>query len=130
MKYFDGYDNQPITWIDDPVSVRDVQSAQVFNNAAGFNRPCQIEIKHSLVTCPLDRWQSPLDGSAWKPCIAISKTPFFHQDHPSQPSQAPQEPPPGHQHCGQEIPWNQVNIDVVLACMLPVDHAEFDLMQW
>ena len=55
---------------------------------------------------------------------------FLQNDHPSQPSQAPQEPPPGHQHCGQEIPWNQVNIDVVLACMLPVDHAEFDLMQW
>ena len=77
LKYYDGYDNQPITWIDDPVSVRDVQSAQVFNNAAGFTRPCQIEIKHSLVTRPLDRWQSPLDGSAWKPCIAILKTPFF-----------------------------------------------------
>ena len=100
LKYFDGYDNQPITWIDDPVSIGDVQSALVFNSAA------------------------------WKPWIAVLKTPFFHQDHPSQPSQAPQEPPPGHQHCGQEIPWIEVNIDVVLACMLPVDHAEFDLMQW
>ena len=46
-KYFDGYDNQPIVWMDDPCPVenRTQETATIFKNIVGSTGPCQCEIK-------------------------------------------------------------------------------------
>ena len=46
-KYFDGYDNQPIVWMDDPCPVenRTHETATIFKNVVGSTGPCQVEIK-------------------------------------------------------------------------------------
>ena len=47
-KYFDGYDNQFTTWMDDPCSPdqRTNESAVTFKNVVGSSGPCQVEIKY------------------------------------------------------------------------------------
>lgn len=46
-KYFDGYDNQPIVWMDDPcpIETRTQEMATIFKNVVGSSGPCQVEIK-------------------------------------------------------------------------------------
>ena len=46
-KYFDGYDNQPIVWMDDPCPIeqRTQEMATIFKNVVGSSGPCQVEIK-------------------------------------------------------------------------------------
>lgn len=46
-KHFDGYDNQPIVWMDDPcpIAQRTNETATVRKNVAGSSGPCQLEIK-------------------------------------------------------------------------------------
>ena len=46
-KYFNGYDNQTIVWMDDPcpIETRTQEMATIFKNVVGSSGPCQVEIK-------------------------------------------------------------------------------------
>ena len=57
-KYWDGYDNQPICWIDDPVCMdpsKDMESIQQLKNIFSTGN-CQIEVKFGTMV-----FDSPID---------------------------------------------------------------------